>query len=81
MCFEKLCGLEISSMQVSRAMQELDEELANWRLVGGQAMHQRTIAGLLAAIVSRGAHRRRVAPVPLPPRGAALRVSSTGGLN
>jgi transposase-like protein len=28
---EKLCGLEISSMQVSRAMQELDEELEKWR--------------------------------------------------
>ncbi len=28
---EKMCGLEISSMQVSRAMAELDDELEAWR--------------------------------------------------
>ena len=28
---EKMCGLEISSMQVSRASKMLDEELGNWR--------------------------------------------------
>jgi transposase-like protein len=29
--FEKLCGLEVSSTQVSRAAKLLDEELENWR--------------------------------------------------